>query len=82
FVAMLLSYIVGQRRNPICYNLKEIGTYVLIAALLYGISYIIPIENTWGKIAFNTLLMIVYLAYFIKKDLPLKQIPFVNRFFK
>lgn len=82
FVAMLLSYIVGQRRNPICYNLKEIGTYVLLAALLYGISYIIPIENTWGKIAFNTLLMIVYLAYFIKKDLPLKQIPFVNRFFK
>ncbi len=82
FVAMLLSYIVGQRRNPIRYNLKEIGAYVLLAAVLYGISYFVPIANSWAKMAFNTLLMILYVAYFIRKDLPLKQIPFVNRFFK
>lgn len=82
FVAMLLSYIVGQRRNPIRYNLKEIGTYTLLAALLYGISHIIPIDNSWLKMAFNTLLMAIYIAYFIKKDLPLKQIPFINRFFR
>lgn len=82
FVAMLLSYIVGQRRNPIRYNLKEIGAYVLLAAVLYGISYFVPIGNSWAKMAFNTLLMILYVAYFIRKDLPLKQIPFVNRFFK
>ncbi len=82
FVAMLLSYIVGQRRNPIRYNLKEIGAYVLLAAVLYGISYFVPIGNSWAKMAFNTLLMILYVAFFIRKDLPLKQIPFVNRFFK
>lgn len=82
FVAMLLSYIVGQRRNPIRYNLKEIGAYTLLAAVLYCISHLAPIESSCARMAFNTLLMAVYIIYFIKKDLPLKQIPFMNRFFK
>lgn len=80
--AMLLSYFIGQRRNPIHYDLKGIAIYVLLAAVLYLISIIAPIEKSLPKMAFNTLLFIIYAAYFIKKDLPLKQIPFVNRFFK
>lgn len=34
-IAMLLSYFVGQKKYPIQYDLKAIGSYVLLAAVLY-----------------------------------------------
>ncbi len=80
--AMTLSYFVGQRRNPTRYDLKGIFAYVALFATLYGISILLPIENTLLKLTANTLLLAVFVAYFIKKDLPLNKIPFVNRFFK
>lgn len=81
-VAMLLSYFVGQYRNPIMYDLKSIFSYVLLAMLLYKISQLVPIENSLLHMGFNTILIFIYLAYFVKKDLPLKQIPIIKRFFK
>ena len=36
--AMLLSYFVGQKRYPIPYDLRAIGYYVVIAAVLYGVA--------------------------------------------
>ena len=82
FTAMTLSYFVGQKRNAIGYNLKEIFTYVALFAVLYGISYVIPVENSIAKMAINTLLLAVFVGYFIKKDLPLKNIPVIGRFFR
>jgi O-antigen/teichoic acid export membrane protein len=82
FTAMTLSYFVGQKRNAIDYNLKEIFTYVALFAVLYGISYVIPVENSIAKMAINTLLLAVFVGYFIKKDLPLKNIPVIGRFFR
>ena len=35
--AMVLSYIVGQRKYPIDYPLKSIGVYVLIGGLFFAI---------------------------------------------
>lgn len=81
-VAMLLSYFVGQRRNPIDYDLRGIGRYVFLAALLFTVSQMWPFENSWARMGCNTLLLALYIVYFVKKDLPLKQIPYVNRFFK
>lgn len=82
FTAMLLSYIVGQKRNAIDYDIKEIFKYVALFAVLYGTSQILPIENSILKMACNTLLLGIFVAYFIKKDLPLNSIPFIKRFFK
>lgn len=82
FVAMTLSYIIGNRRNPIDYNLKEIGAYALLATLLYTASTLLPFENSVLKMACNSCLLLIYIAYIVKKDLPLKQIPFVKRFIK
>ncbi len=82
FVSMLLSYIVGRRRNNIEYDLKGIFGYVLIFALLYAVSAALSIENAVARLSFNTLLLMLYLCYFVRKDLPLKSIPFVKRFFK
>lgn len=82
FTAMLLSYIVGQKRNPIGYNLKEIFSYVILFALVYGLSLVNPFENVYLKMACNTLLLALFVSYFIKKDLPLKSLPVIGKFFR
>ena len=81
-VAMLLSYFVGQRRYPIRYDLKSIGGYVLLAAVLYAAGEYLPIENRWVCLAWRTLLLLAFVAYVVKCDLPLAHIPVINRFVK
>ncbi len=80
FTAMTLSYIVGQQRNATNYDIKGIAAYIALFAVLYGISIVLPIENSIAKMAVNTLLLFVFVAYFVKKDLPLNQIPVIKRF--
>ena len=82
FTAMLLSYIVGQKRNAIGYDMKSILKYIALFAVVYGISTVNPIENSIARMACNTVLLIVYVGYFIKKDLPLKNIPIIGKYFK
>ena len=82
FTAMLLSYIVGQKRNAIGYDMKSIIKYIVLFATVYGISFLNPIENSIARMACNTVLLIVYIGYFIKKDLPLKNIPVIGKYFK
>ena len=79
FVAMMLSYIVGSRRNPIKYDIKGIMSYLLLFAVLYATSLLLPIENSWLKMGCNTVLLLIFIIYFVKKDLPLKQIPLIGR---
>ena len=81
-VAMLLSYFVGQKKYPIRYDLKAIGGYVLLAAVLYVAAEYVPIDNIWLRLAYRTVLLLVFVAYVVKKDLPLRHIPVVNRFFR
>ncbi|GHT45249.1 polysaccharide biosynthesis protein [Bacteroidia bacterium] len=80
--AMLLSYFIGQKNYPIKYNLKTIGFYTTLAAALYAASYLVPLENRFLHLIFNTLLLCIYLVVLVKRDLPLKEIPFVNRLIK
>ena len=82
FTAMLLSYIVGQKRNAIGYDMKSIIKYIVLFAAVYSISILNPIENSIARMACNTVLLIVYVGYFIKKDLPLKNIPIIGKYFK
>ena len=70
---MLLSYFIGQKYYPIRYDLKTIGLYTLLAGCLYIISSIIPIHNTIGNLAFNTLLIGIYIWVLLKRDIPLKK---------
>ncbi len=81
FVAMLLSYFVGQRRNPIAYDLKAIFGYMLLFAVLFAVSALLPVESVPLRLLCNTLLLAVYVAYFIMRDFPLKNIPLIGRFF-
>ena len=81
-VAMLLSYFVGQKKYPINYDLKSIGGYVLLALVIYAVGEWMPLENTVLRLLFRTVLLAVFIAYIIKHDLPLNQIPVINRFLR
>ena len=82
FTVTLLSYFVGQKKYPINYDLKRIGLYVLLAAVLYVASVFIVPENVGFRLLFRTGLLFVFIAFIVKKDLPLKQIPLLNHFIK
>ena len=79
---MLLSYFVGQHYQPVKYPLKEIFIYTALAAALWGISSLFRNSNIVLRMGLNTIMLIIYVAYIIKKDLPLRSIPFVKRFCK
>ncbi len=79
--AMLLSYFVGQKKFPIHYDLIGIGKYVLLAAVLYGISCFLPSWGLTAKLGINTILLFIFIAYLIKKDFPLGQMPVIGHYF-
>ena len=80
--AMLLSYFIGQHYHPIRYDVKGILTYFALALALFAISRVLPIENQWLRMGANTLLLGLFVAYIIKRDLPLKQLPIIGKFFR
>lgn len=81
-VAMLLSYFVGRWRYPIPYDLRAIGLYVALAAVLHGVAWAVPIESFWLRLCFRTVLLFLFILYIVKKDLPLRNIPLLNRLVK
>jgi len=73
--SMLLSYFVGQKKNPIKYPLKSIGIYVGLTIVLYIGMLSIPQE--WpiiARVAVNTFLLCVFVAYLLTKDFPIKSV--------
>ena len=81
-VAMLLSYFVGQKKYPIQYDLKAIGMYVLLASVLYVAAEYVSIDNIYLRMAYRTVLLLLFIAYVVKRDLPLNQIPILNKLLK
>ena len=72
FAAMLLSYIIGQKRNAIDYDLKTIFGYTLLFAVLYGASSVIPAGNSTTRMLCNTGLLSVFIFFTlrtIRKDI-------------
>jgi len=82
FVMMLISYYLGQKYMPIKYDLKTIGLYSLVTITLYLISLLIDTPYPVVNIALKSILMIAFLVLFVKRDFPLKNIPYLNRFIK
>ena len=81
-VAMLISYFVGQKYYPINYPLKEITLYVVLALVLYGLMYVASDWPTLLSLAFNTLLLVVFAAVIVKRDMPLENLPFIGHYFR
>ena len=81
--AMVLSYIVGQIKNPIPYPMKDIVFYVIQTFAAFCVMYWAQ-ENlpAWASLTLSTLLIIGFLGTVIKRDLPLKNIPVIGRYFR
>lgn len=73
---------VGQKKYPINYDLKAIGNYVVLALVLYIVSVYLPIQNIFLLLGVRTLLLLLFVAYIVKTDFPLQQIPVINRYIK
>ena len=72
--AMILSYIIGQKKNPIPYPLKSIALYfmtamVAFALMEWGENYL----PAWGSFLFSNLMILGFVAKIIKSDLPLSR---------
>ena len=81
--AMVLSYIVGQKKNPISYPIKSMATYTAITILFYVIMQLVPQEwPSWLQLSINTILVIAFVGHIIYHDLPLKNIPVIGKFFR
>ena len=81
--AMVLSYVIGQQKNPIPYPMKDIATYVIATIVLYAGMKLLP--ASWPAIptlTVNTLLIALFAALIIKKDLPLSSLPIIGKKFK
>ncbi|MCD8318846.1 MAG: lipopolysaccharide biosynthesis protein [Paraprevotella sp.] len=81
--SMLLSYFVGQKKNPIDYPLKSIGIYVLIAGFFYALMAFMPSTwPTWMRLGFNTILILLFIGHILKHDLPLRSLPVIGKYFR
>ena len=79
---VLLSYFIGQKKYPVRYDLVSAGTYMFLVLVLYIIGMNLPVESLALKLVMRTLLLVLFLAFIIKRDLPLAELPYVGRFFK
>lgn len=80
---MVLSYFLGQKHYPIPYDLKTAGRFVLLAGVL-GVFMYLNFKHTSSviiRIALNTVLVLIYAAVTIKKELPLSQMPVIGKYF-
>ena len=80
--AMVLSYIVGQQKNPIPYPVKDIALYVILAGALFCL---MQLSEGWpmiASLALNTLLILLFVAFIIKRDMPLASLPIIGKKFK
>ncbi|MBB3187335.1 lipopolysaccharide biosynthesis protein [Microbacter margulisiae] len=82
FVIAILSYFYGQKYFPIDYQLKVIGKYFLLAAVLFVLGWFVKFHFIIITLAFRTVLLAIFVRYAVKHDFPLNKMPYINKFFK
>ena len=82
-VAMILSYVVGQKKYPIRYPLRDIARYVLLAAVLLAGMMCVP--DGWHallRLAVKVVLLSLFVVYIVRCDFPLHRLPVVGKYFR
>jgi len=82
FMMMIISWVLGQKYYPITYDLKSAGRYTLLCIVLYLAGMYVPIESMLLRMVYRTVLLLLFGAYVVRKDLPLKSIPILNKLVK
>ena len=83
--SMVLSYVVGQKKNPIPYPMRSIMTYVLMTVILtmmmdwstehFGFGMV-------GQLVCNTVCIVFFVSYILQNDLPLGSLPVIGKLLK
>lgn len=74
FSMMIASHFLGQKHYPIKYNLRKAGLYVFSALFLFSIGYFIDYGSLILKTIVSSILILIFLALFIKMERPLKML--------
>jgi O-antigen/teichoic acid export membrane protein len=81
--SMILSYLVGQKKNPIPYPMSAIAIYFIAAMTLFGImkwgERNLP---AWASFIWNNVMIASFVFRIIKSDLPLSSLPIIGKKFK
>lgn len=83
--AMVLSYVVGQKKNPIPYPMRSMAIYVLVTVILTMMMNWFAERFDFGMIAqlaFNTICILCFVSYIVRCDLPLSSLPVIGKYFK
>lgn len=67
-VMMICSYFIGNKVNPIKYEVGRIFSYVAIAGGLFAISHFATTSYFWLNISIKTLLIFGYIAIVLKRE--------------
>lgn len=82
FVIMLISYMVGQRHLKIPYDLRSIALYSVVAVGMYASSFVVHFESNIVNYIYKTVLLLLFVAIILKRDLPISELPFIGKYFK
>lgn len=75
FCIMILSYVIGQKKAPVPYDLRSIGGYTLLTLALLGVYYAFRLMtplSIWPLMGVGTVLIGIYLYVLTRKDFPLR----------
>lgn len=81
-ILVLISYSIGQKYFPIKYDVKNILLYFVLAVVFYIAAMYPTIDNEVLRLGYRTLFLLAFTAIVIKRDLPLSEIPILNKYFK
>ncbi len=82
FVIMLVSYFVGQKYLKIPYDLRSIALYSVVAIVMYISTTFFNFSSAILNYIYKTALLVVFIAIIFKRDMPIKQLPFIGKYFK
>ena len=83
--AMVLSYMVGQKKNPIPYPMRSIAYYVALTVMLTLTMNYVPATYHFGSVVtliFNSLCICCFVSYILQSDLPLSSLPIIGKYFR
>ena len=81
--SMILSYVVGQMKNPIPYPMKDIALYVCLTIMAFTVMVIVGGHFSDSVSLFvNTLFILLFLGVVIRRDVPLSSLSVIGKYFR
>ena len=67
---------------PLPYDLVKFAKYLLLTLILMGINYWVETPFVWANYLIKIGLLMVFLVYMVRTDLPLSTLPFIGKYVK